>query len=85
MGEGAPGDAHIDFCTSGLKSWTAGLLSSRDGLSEEPGHQLTLPPFVGFPPGINPSGGQFVESSPTSEELNHWPAAATELTTQYET
>ena len=37
--------------TSGLKPGAAGLLGPRAELTQEPGHQLALPPLVGLPPG----------------------------------
>lgn len=38
------------FCTSSLKSWSTGLLSSGAVLPNAPGHQLTPSPLVSFPP-----------------------------------
>lgn len=38
--------------TSGLDSWSAGLLRSWAALPHGPRHQLALPPFVAFPPAM---------------------------------
>lgn len=42
----------VSSYTSCLKSWSTGLLRTGTVLSQKPRHQLALPPFVGFPPGI---------------------------------
>jgi len=44
------------FYTSCLEPGSTGLLRTGTLLSEKPWDQLALPPFMGFPPGINQDG-----------------------------
>ena len=61
------GDEEIGSYTSCLKSWSTGLLSTGAVLSEEPWDQLTLPPFVGFPPGINKGQQRHINATTVSK------------------
>lgn len=47
------GSQEVGLYTSCLESWPTRLLRTWTVLSEKPRHQLALPPFMGFPPGMN--------------------------------